>query len=177
MLHALAAGQKPQVVVLSCADSRVPPEIVFDQGLGDLFVVRVAGNTLDAATVASIEYAVEHLGALLVVVLGHQSCGAVQAALETPPKAAASPDLERLLAAIRPGIQQFLKGPGDPLLDGAVRANVDASAAGLLRRSAIIRERAGSGLLTLVPAVYLIDSGRVEFWDAAATQAGLPEKR
>jgi carbonic anhydrase len=169
----LAAGQHPRAIVLSCADSRVPPEIVFDQGLGDLFVVRVAGNTLDAATVASIEYAVEHLEAPLIVVLGHHACGAVKAALTTEPKAAGSPDLERLLQTIGPAVRPYAaESAKSPTLDRAVRANVDASLLGLRRRSAIVRERADAGLLTLVPALYRLEDGRVEFWDAVEPQAG-----
>jgi carbonic anhydrase len=173
MRRELAAGQKPGAIVLGCADSRVPPEIVFDHGLGDLFVVRVAGNTLDAATVASIEYALEHLGAPLIVVLGHHSCGAVRAALTTEPKAADAPDLQRLLETIAPAVRPHAAAVArDPTLDRAVRANVDAVLAALERRSAIVRERAHAGIVTLVPAVYRLDSGQVEFWDAAAPHAG-----
>jgi carbonic anhydrase len=105
----LLAGQHPRAIVLACADSRVPPELVFDQGLGDLFVVRVAGEAVDAASVASIEYAIEHLGASLIVVLGHQSCGAVMAALTTPHGKAGSPDLDALLDEIRPGVAHFMR--------------------------------------------------------------------
>lgn len=168
----LAAGQKPRAIVLSCADSRVPPEIVFDQGLGDVFVVRVAGQVLDAATVSSIEYAVEHLGAPLVVVMGHHACGAVKAALTVARGSAGSPDLERLLDGIRPGVRNLGDASAkDRLLDQAVRANVDAQLAGLLHRSALVREHAEAGKITVVPAVYKLESGRVEFWDAPIHQA------
>jgi len=111
----LARGQKPYAVVLSCTDSRVPPEHVFSTGVGDLFVVRVAGNVVSPEALASIEYAVEHLGAQLCVVMGHESCGAVGACVDRAeqartgqPEAAPSPALERLLRSIEPAARQAL---------------------------------------------------------------------
>ncbi len=99
----LASVQKPFAIVLSCSDSRVPPELIFDQGLGDLFTIRVAGNVLGSAQVASIEYAVEHLGAKLILVMGHESCGAIKAALEpVSKKGSGSTDLDWLVGSIRP---------------------------------------------------------------------------
>ncbi|MGZ3699559.1 MAG: carbonic anhydrase, partial [Bdellovibrionota bacterium] len=110
----LALGQSPGTIVLSCSDSRVPPELVFDQGLGRLFTVRVAGNVLTPETVASIEYAVSHLGSRLLVVLGHESCGAVDAALKTPAGGdAGSPDLNQLIREIQHNLSE--KAQGDPI--------------------------------------------------------------
>lgn len=168
--HELAGGQHPNVIVLSCADSRVPPELVFDQGFGDLFVVRAAGQVLDHATVASVEYAIEHLDVPLIVVLGHQACGAVKAALTVAPAAAGSDDLNFLVDAIRPGVAHAPQA-SDRLLDGAVRANVDAVVEGLLKRSAIVREHTQGGRLTVIPAIYLLKSGAVQMWDAAPLAA------
>ncbi len=179
----LAAGQKPRAIVLSCADSRVPPEIVFDQGLGDIFTVRVAGQVLDGSTTSSIEYAVEHLGASLIVVMGHHACGAVKAALTTAPGKAGSRDLDELLDAIRPAVRKFgAPQADDKMLDAPVRANVDAVAAGLTRRSAILRERVAREQLTILPAVYELATGTVSFWDYSAPvadsreAAGVPQR-
>ena len=117
----LAKGQSPHAVILTCADSRVPPEIVFDQGLGDLFVIRVAGNVAPDAEVASIEYAVEHLHTPLVVVMGHQSCGAVGAAIAG---GEAPGHLPALIDAIKPAVEEARKEKGD-LSANAVRINVE----------------------------------------------------
>ncbi len=171
----LTAGQKPGAIVLSCSDSRVPPEVVFDQGLGDVFVVRVAGNTLDAAAVASIEYAVEHLGASLVVVMGHHACGAVKTALTVEPANAGSADLESLVGAIRPRVQEFIPlDPADKTLDRPVRANVDAVCRELVARSAIVHEAVTKGEVVIVPSLYALASGRVEMWDAPAGGSAAP---
>lgn len=165
----LANGQKPHTIILSCSDSRVPPELVFDQGLGELFVVRVAGNVLGAATVASIEYAVEHLGSSLIVVMGHESCGAVKATLEIPPtKTAGSPDLDTLLHSIRPSIEDSA-GRGlasqDKTFARPVKQNVDGVAKRLLQRSKIVRAKVESGKLVIAPAIYRMASGKVDFWN------------
>jgi carbonic anhydrase len=116
----LSSAQHPFAVVLACADSRVAPELIFDQGLGDLFVVRVAGNIVDDAVTGSIEYAAAHLHTPLVLVLGHESCGAVQAALT---RGAPEAHIASLVTAIEPAVQRARKQPGD-LLDNAVRENV-----------------------------------------------------
>jgi carbonic anhydrase len=171
--RALASEQHPHSVILSCSDSRVPPELVFDQGLGDLFTIRVAGNVLGSAQVASIEYAVEHLGAKLVVVMGHESCGAVKAAIDH--KAAGkkaksgSQDLEWLVTSIEPNI-----GTGrqlasistylDSKLRAPVMANVDAVSEQLLLRSRIISSAVAKGELKLVRGIYSMESGKVDFW-------------
>jgi len=160
----LTEGQKPQAIVLSCSDSRVPPEVVFDQGLGDLFVIRSAGEVADTAGLASIEYAVEHLGTKLIVVLGHTSCGAVKATLTTPPdKSAGSPSLDALVAAIRPNVSGFTMEKAGPQLHYAVEAQVLGTAERLLRTSPIIKEAVAHGHAKIVKAVYHLDTGLVRF--------------
>lgn len=164
----LARGQKPHTIVLSCSDSRVPPELVFDQGLGRLFVIRVAGNVLSPPNVASIEYGVEHLGARLIVVMGHESCGAVKATLETPEgKSAGSPSLDALVASIRANLRSTKLSAADRedrLLRAAVRANVDAVVKQLLVDSPLLKKLALSGEVVVVPAIYGLESGAVELW-------------
>ncbi|MEK7690527.1 MAG: carbonic anhydrase [Bdellovibrionota bacterium] len=169
----LAKGQHPYAIVLSCSDSRVPPELIFDQGFGQLFVVRVAGNVVGAATVASIEYAAEHLGSKLLVVMGHESCGAVKAAMDTPPtKSAGSMDLDTLVSAIRPNIESYRKlassstDPEAKTLRTPVKMNVNGVAARLLKRSKILRHLVHTGKLKVVGGVYGLASGEVEFWKA-----------
>ncbi|MBI3556033.1 MAG: carbonic anhydrase [Deltaproteobacteria bacterium] len=156
----LASGQHPPAIVLSCSDSRVPPELVFDQGLGRVFTIRVAGNILDPATVASIEYAVEHLDSKLVVVMGHENCGAVKAALETPAgTSAGSRDLDTLLSVVRTNMGK------EKSVKGAVKSNVNAVAEDLMIRSKIVRDHVRSGKVAIVPAIYSLESGIVEFWN------------
>lgn len=162
----LAGGQTPHTIVLSCSDSRVPPELVFDQGLGQIFTVRVAGNYLDPATVASIEYAVDHLGSKLIVVMGHESCGAVKAALSTPPgKSAGSKDLDQLVSAIRPNLGKYRTiATEDKTVRAPVKANVEAVAQDLMIRSKIVRRHVEHDGLVIVPAIYGLGDGTVEFW-------------
>lgn len=168
----LAQGQHPSAIVLSCSDSRVPPEIVFDQGLGDIFTIRVAGNVLGADQVGSIEYAVEHLGTNLIVVMGHESCGAVKAAVETPKgQKVGSADLSALVATIHQNVEATgrklaaMDTPKkDPTLRNPVKANVDGVTLGLTRRSALLRERVEKGQLKIVPAIYSLEHGTVDFW-------------
>ncbi|MEY3901220.1 MAG: hypothetical protein RL189_526 [Pseudomonadota bacterium] len=164
----LATTQRPFAIVLSCSDSRVPPEVVFDQGLGDVFVVRNAGHVLDAGPIASIEYALEHLGARLIVVMGHESCGAVKAALSTPMgKSAGSVDLDRLVAKIRPYLGSLKPMSSDKLLRGPVKANTAGVARELVKKSSIVREKLQHQEVSLVTAIYGLSSGQVEFnmWD------------
>ena len=160
----LVAGQQPSAIVLSCSDSRVPPEVLFDQGLGDIFVIRTAGQVLDPSPIASIEYAVAHLGTRLVVVLGHEYCGAVGAALATPVgKSAGSVDLDKLVSKIRPHIGSFKPSSSDKLLRGPVKANASGIAKELVRRSEIVRSKLQSQDLSLVTAIYSLSTGQVEF--------------
>jgi carbonic anhydrase len=160
--HGLASSQHPFAVVLSCSDSRVAPEVVFDQGLGDLFVVRTAGHVVDDASVASVEYAAAHLGVPLVVVLGHERCGAVQATVETLETGAAPEGhLERLVAAIRPAVAGVKGKPGD-IVDLAVRANVDLAVSALSESKPLLSRLVETRALTIVGARYDLDTGHVD---------------
>jgi len=160
----LVAGQKPHSIVLSCSDSRVPPEVVFDQKLGEIFVIRTAGQSLDASAIASIEYAVEHVGSNLIVVMGHESCGAVKAALATLGGAdAGSPWLNKLVQDLHPHVRSF---QGKPVSEGvAVEswANVSGVAKDLVDRSQIVRDAVNSGEVKIQTALYHLGTGVVEF--------------
>lgn len=156
----LAKGQKPKAIILSCSDSRVPPELLFDQNLGDVFVVRTAGNVADAVAIGSIEYAVAHLHARLLVVLGHEECGAVAAAAsgEKMP----SPHLEAVVEQIQPAIADLkVCGSSPPSRRIRVEANVSHSMETILKNSAIVREAIAGGGLGTVTAVYGLESGVV----------------
>jgi carbonic anhydrase len=156
----LASLQQPFATILSCSDSRVPPEVVFDQGLGDLFVVRVAGNVVDAALLGSIEYAVDHLGTPLVVVMGHQSCGAVSATLESlQHRNVPHGDIAALVEAITPAVAVAKQRPGD-LLDNTIRANAEQSRAAIVESSEL-KAPLNSGALKVLTAYYSLDSGMV----------------
>lgn len=161
----LLAGQKPHAIVLSCADSRVPPEIVFDQMLGEVFVIRVAGEALDSSVIASVEYAVEHLGSHLLVVMGHTQCGAVTAAIATPDgTSAGSESLDRLIADIKPRLKTLNTEKPSPHLEIESTVNADGVARDLVKRSEIIRKKVESGELVIKPALYRMDSGSVTFY-------------
>ena len=154
----VAKGQKPFAIILSCSDSRVPPEIVFDQGLGDLFVYRVAGNTLNDEGLGSIEYGVDHFGVPLIMVLGHQRCGAVEAAVkggEAPGR------IGKVIAPIKPAVESTRGMPGDHV-DNAVKANVELVVDQLKNSKPIISEAIRNGKLKVVGARYNLDSGRIE---------------
>lgn len=162
----VTGGQTPFAVILGCADSRIPPEIIFDQGIGDLFVIRVAGNTArESGVLGSIEYAVEHLGTPLVVVLGHEKCGAVTAAVNTVVNNAHEPgNIGHLVESIVPAVEMARGEPGD-LLENAIRANV-ALAVGQLRSSEPFLARfAQEGRGKIVGAYYRLESGEVVFTD------------
>lgn len=161
----LTSGQHPKAVVLGCADSRVPPELIFDEGLGDLFVVRVAGNVADPEDIGSIEYATEHLGVHLVVVLGHLSCGAVNATIEAV-NAGTKPEgnLGLIESEIIPAIEDAKSQGGEKgLAERAVHANVKRVEAALRQRSPVLAKLAQEGQLQIVGAVYDLESGLVEF--------------
>ena len=164
----LAKGQHPFAIVLSCADSRVPPEHVFNVGLGDLFVVRTAGEVTDRAVLASVEYAAEHLGASLLVVMGHEACGAVKAAAESH-GASLGPNLDYLVQAIAPAVKRT-KGEQDQIR-AAIFANVEQVINDVLAKSAILRERAEKGELQMVGAYYELASGKVSFSQPVAATA------
>jgi carbonic anhydrase len=154
----LSKGQNPFAVIVGCSDSRVGPELVFDQGLGDLFVVRTAGEVVDSVALGSIEYAVEHLGSPLVVVLGHERCGAVSAAVS----GAKEPGhIAAVLKAIEPAVEQTKGQPGDPV-ENAVRAQALDVAKQLQEAKPILAERVQSGKLKIVAARYDLKTGKIE---------------
>jgi carbonic anhydrase len=160
----LSTGQTPHTIVLSCSDSRVPPEIIFDQKLGEIFVVRNAGEIPDDASIASIEYAVEHLGARLIVVMGHTSCGAVKAALSTLDGAdAGSPALNSLVHDIHPRLASFKGKSPSPGVQAESWANARGISKELLARSAILSAKAASGEIAIKTALYHLDDGKVDF--------------
>lgn len=153
----LTGGQQPHTIVLSCADSRVVPEFAFDAGLGELFVVRVAGNIANSSSMASIEYAVAHVGSKVIVVLGHQSCGAVTAAIAGGDNGA---NLNHLLGYIQPAVESF--GP-DPDVNAVVKKNALLTALDLVANSDIIGDAAAAGKIKIIPAYYNLDTGKVDF--------------
>ena len=153
----LTSGQEPHTIVLSCADSRVVPEFAFDAGLGELFVVRVAGNIANSSSMASMEYAVAHCGSKVIVVLGHQSCGAVTAAVNGGDNGY---NLNHLLSHITPAIAAC--GDGASITD-VVKKNAELQINELMTRSAIISKAANEGNIKVVPAYYNLDSGKVDF--------------
>ena len=169
----LAEHQEPFAIVLGCADSRVPPEIVFDQGLGDLFVIRVAGNVVEPSQLGSIEFAATHLGARLVVVLGHSRCGAVMATIEQLQRKGDNPSrgLRAIIDRIRPAVEESMKSElrddPDTLVEHAVRANVDASVSQLRHGSEILEELIRNEGLVIVGAEYSLETGEVEFFEDA----------
>ena len=164
----LALNQHPHATVLSCADSRVAPEIILDQGLGDLFDVRVAGNVAGDAELASIEYAAAHLHTPLVVVMGHQKCGAVTAAAEA---GEAEGHLPSLLGLIRPAVERARAQPGD-LIDNAFRINVENVVRQLRGSKPVLAPLVDAGGLTIVGAVYSLDTGKVAWLPDAQPKTG-----
>ncbi len=167
----LAAGQEPFAIILGCSDSRVPAEIVFDQGLGDLFVIRVAGNIVAPSQIGSVEFAAERFDTRLVVVLGHSQCGAVLATLEElrRPRENQSPNLRSIVDRVRPSVEgllatEFGHDPDD-LLNRAVRSNVRASANQLRHGSEVLEQLIQRDRLLVVGAEYSLETGIVEFFD------------
>ena len=152
----LTSGQDPFAIILSCADSRVVPEFAFDTGLGELFVVRVAGNVANSSSIASIEYAVAHLGTKLIMVLGHESCGAVTAAVAGGDNGY---NLNHLLSHFTPAVDA---SPKDASVNDVVRKNAELNAQELVSRSKIISDAVENGGLEIVPAYYNLNSGKVD---------------
>ncbi|MGD9546436.1 MAG: carbonic anhydrase [Candidatus Krumholzibacteriia bacterium] len=167
----LLDGQEPFAIILGCSDSRVPAELVFDQGLGDLFVIRVAGNIVAPSQVGSIEFAAARYGTRLVVVLGHTRCGAVQATLEElgRPTETRSPNLRSIVSRIMPVVESIplaeLGDDSDRLADLVIRANVRASADHLRHGSAILEQLIREEGLVVVGAEYSLETGLVDFFD------------
>ena len=168
----LTAGQEPFAVVLGCSDSRVPAEIVFDQGLGDLFVIRVAGNIVAPSQIGSVEFAAARFGTRLVVVLGHSRCGAVLATVEELQRPAEdqSGSLYSIVDRIRPSVEPLLttalRHDPDALVRQAVRANIHASTRHLRERSEILEQSIQTDGLLIVGAEYALETGVVDFFDA-----------
>jgi carbonic anhydrase len=167
----LAESQEPFAVILGCSDSRVPVEIVFDQGLGDLFVIRVAGNIIAPSQVGSVEFAAERFGTRLVVVLGHSRCSAVQATLEElqRPTETQSRNLQSIVDHVRPSVEGLLatefRHDPEALMREAVRANIRGSASHLRHGSEVIEQLIESNGLLVVGAEYSLETGVVEFFD------------
>jgi carbonic anhydrase len=171
----LVAGQEPFAVILGCSDSRVPAELVFDQGLGDLFVIRIAGNVVAPSQIGSIEFAAGELGTRLVVVLGHSDCGAVLATLDAleRPTESRSPNLRSIVDRIRPAVEALLetelRNDRKELVRQAVRANVRAAANHLRHGSEILERLSDKDGLLIVGAEYSLETGAVDFFE------GLPD--
>ena len=171
----LVAGQKPFAIILGCSDSRVPAELVFDQGLGDLFVIRIAGNIVAPSQIGSVEFAAAQFGTPLVVVLGHSRCGAIAATLEEVmrPVKNQSRHIHSIVERIRPSVEPLvateLRNDPQALVSHAVRANVRASANHLRHGSEILEQMIQDSQLLIVGAEYSLETGVVDFFD------GVPE--
>ena len=171
----VAAGQEPFAIILGCSDSRVPAEIIFDQGLGDLFVIRVAGNIVAPSQIGSVEFAATAFGTRLVVILGHSQCGAIFATLKQlqTPSEERSPNLRSIVDFIRPSVEPLLdQGQGhdtDAIVRKAVRANVRTSLQQMRHGSGILKDLERDDGLIIVGAEYSLETGLVDFFD------GIPE--
>jgi len=170
--RALVDHHDPIAIILGCSDARVPAEIIFDQGLGDLFVIRVAGNIVAPSQIGSVEFAAERFGIKLVVVLGHTGCGAILATLEElrRPTESHSPNLRSIVDRVRPSVEALFEG-GAPPHDGdlehrAVRANIRASANQLRHGSQILERLIDYEGLRVVGAEYALDTGEVDFFES-----------
>jgi carbonic anhydrase len=165
----LTKSQEPLAIILGCSDARVPAEIVFDQGLGDLFVIRVAGNIIAPSLVGSVEFAAERFGTRLVVVLGHSECGAILATIEEArrPSSAKSRNLRAIVDRVRPSVTALIEAglSGDALVRQAVRANIRASADHLRHGSEVLEQLIRDDGLLVVGAEYSLDTGAVDFFD------------
>lgn len=167
----IAQGQNPFAIILGCSDSRVPAELIFDQGFGDLFVIRVAGNIVAPSQVGSVEFAAEQYDCSVVVVLGHSHCGAIQATIDvlTQPEKRSSGNLLSIVNRVRPSVeilmQTELKHDLEKLSKHAVRSNVFASVNQLRHGSAVLENLIAQGKLKIVGAEYSLETGKVEFFD------------
>ena len=176
--NGLASPQEPFAIVLGCSDSRVPAEIVFDQGLGDLFVIRVAGNIVASSQIGSVEFAAERFGTRLVVVLGHSQCGAVLATLEAlqQPAANQSRNLRSIVDRVRPSVEALLatelRNDAEALVRQAVRANIRVSANQLRNGSDILEGLIQRNGLMVVGAEYSLETGLVDFFEGVPATSG-----
>jgi carbonic anhydrase len=174
----LTAGQEPFAAILGCSDSRVPVEIIFDQGLGDLFVIRVAGNIVAPSQIGSVEFVAERFKTRLVVVLGHSSCGVIQATIEqlTGPTERRSRNVHSIVNRVRPSIEGLLetglRHDYDALVHHAVRANVRASTNQLRHGSQVLEQMIQTEGMLVVGAEYSLETGLVEFFDGAPDEIG-----
>lgn len=168
----LVSGQKPSAIVVTCSDSRVAPEHIFNQGLGDIFVIRTAGNVLDPVALGSIEYAAEHLHTRLLVIMGHEQCGAVAAAMSVSGKPEGN--IGAILAKIMPAVEKAKATGGTKadIMNKAIRENIILSHNVILKQSPILKHLAETGELQVVEAVYHLGSGKVEV--LAASGAPVP---
>jgi len=170
----LAKSQKPYAIILSCSDSRVPPEVVFDKGLGEIFVVRVAGNIPDPVVIGSIEYAAEHLGSPLIMVLGHERCGAVTATVDSKGKSTGSANIDAIVKAIEPNVKlagndcEACKGEKkcaetkkSDFVECVIAANAKTVASNLTKKSKIIKHMVDANKIKIVSAKYDLDDGIV----------------
>jgi len=168
------SSQSPFAIVLACSDSRVPIELVFDQGIGDLFVIRVAGNIVAPSQIGSVEYAAQQFGTKLVLVLGHTKCGAVIATLNELAKREShrSPNLRAIVDRVRPAVEPVIAhhemSEGDEVLHDAVRANIRASVDRLSHGSRILEQLIGDRELVVVGAEYSVETGAVEIFDGSS---------
>ena len=170
-------GQHPFATVLACADSRVPVEVVFDQGVGDIFTVRVAGNVAATDEIGSIEYAAEHLGTPLVVVLAHTKCGAVTAVVKNEP---VTPNIAKLVAPIEPAVKgvksRFANLTMDELISRSIEANMWQAISDIYAKSPLLKKMAAEGKIKVVGALYDIDSGKVQWFGEHPAEKQMLEK-
>ena len=173
----LARSQKPYAIILTCSDSRVPPEIVFDKGLGELFVVRVAGNIPDPVVIGSIEYAAEHLGSTLVMVLGHERCGAVTATVDAKGKSTGSKNIDAIVKTIKPSVKaagkeceackdqkKCVETKKAEFVECVIDVNAKTVAAALIEKSPILKHLADQNKIRIVAAKYDLDDGKVSLF-------------
>ncbi len=168
----LNQGQKPYAVIIGCSDSRVPPEIIFDGALGDFFVIRSAGNIIDDIALGSIEYAVEHLDVPLVVILGHESCGAIKSAvLAVKANVPLTPGIAAIVEKIRPAVEKAIKKARDSedplysLVELAADENIKAVKEELIKSSSVVARHEDEGRLMVMEAKYYLESGEVHFFE------------
>jgi carbonic anhydrase len=164
----LSKSQKPYAIILSCSDSRVPPEIIFDKGLGEIFVVRVAGNVPDPVVLGSIEYAAEHLGSLLVMVLGHERCGAVTAAVDAKgkPEGNIGAIIKNISPAVKQAKKEYQGKDKAELVETAINDNVKLVAANIVKQSPVMKKLVGEAKVKIVAAKYDLDDGNVTLMES-----------
>lgn len=167
----LTKGQSPSAIVVACSDSRVSPEIIFDQGLGDVFVVRVAGNVLDPIAMGSVEYAAEHLHSSLLVILGHEKCGAVAATLDA--KGKPEGNIGAIISKIMPAVKKARAkgGTKEEILNNSIKENVLLTKEDLMKKSSIVKHLTESGQLKVVTGVYKLANGDIEMLSSGEAQS------